>query len=523
MRFRVSRWVLAAGLSMAGSCTPTGGPEAGPPPAADEQTLAFGYAAIAARHLQPVTAATAALDGLRGLGRIDPGIGVARRGDWVELAAAGRVVGEYPAPAADDARGWAHLTVTVAEDARDRSPALAAADPEWIIQAVFDATLARLDRFSRYAGPREAARHRAARDGCGGIGLTAIPAGSGARVAAVQDHTPAAAAGITVGDLLTEVDDRPVAGLDRDDLAARLGGPVASDLAVTVQAAGGPARRLTLRRALVVPETITGAVRDGIAEFHVAGFNQHTAADLGLRLEAARRRPGPGLKGVVLDLRGNPGGLLDQAVAVADLFIAHGPIVSTRGRHPLASQSYAAHDGDVAEDLPVVVLVDGGSASAAEIVAAALEDSGRAVVVGTNSFGKGTVQTVLRLPNDGEMTLTWSRFYTPSGYALHHLGVPPEICTADLSASPAALVDGATRASAARPLAAHLAEWRAAGLDDTARRRRLRAACPAGRHGDARLDMAVAERLLGNPDAYREVLVAATPPAAAVVSTAASP
>src|SRR5262249_52074259 len=148
-------------------------------------------------------------------------------------------------------------------------------------------------------------------------------------------------------------------------------------------------------------------------------FNHQTTQNLADQILAARRAMGTGLRGVVLDLRGNPGGLLDQSVAVADLFMTDGPIVSTKGRNPDSVQFYRAAPDDILAGLPIVVLVNGGSASAAEIVAAALQDSGRAVVVGSASYGKGTVQTVLRLPNDGELTLTWAKLISPAGYTLH--------------------------------------------------------------------------------------------------------
>ena len=158
---------------------------------------------------------------------------------------------------------------------------------------------------------------------------------------------------------------------------------------------------------------------DGIAIFHISSFNQDTTQQLVADLDAAQREMGPQLRGIVLDLRGDPGGLLDQAVSLADVFIAKGPIVATVGRNPASRQFFEASGDSIAPLMPIVVLVNGGSASASEIVAAALQDAGRAVVVGTASYGKGTVQTVLRLPNDGELTLTWARLVTPSGYLLN--------------------------------------------------------------------------------------------------------
>ena len=145
-----------------------------------------------------------------------------------------------------------------------------------------------------------------------------------------------------------------------------------------------------------------------------------------------KREMGQRLRGIVLDLRGDPGGLLDQAVSLADVFIAKGPIVATVGRHPASRQYFEASGDSVAPQVPIVVLINGGSASASEIVAAALQDAGRAVVVGTASYGKGTVQTVLRLPNDGELTLTWAQLVAPAGYLLHEHGVVPTLCTSDL-------------------------------------------------------------------------------------------
>ena len=197
--------------------------------------------------------------------------------------------------------------------------------------------------------------------------------------------------------------------------------PIGSDLDIVFADGDGHQIQRTLRRSLIVPPTVTASTHDGVLLLRISSFNQKTSDGISTELQHAKDQI-PLLKGVVLDLRGNPGGLLDQAVAAADLFIPTGTIVQTRGRHPLSNQSYDAVEGGIGEGTPVVVLMDGKSASASEILAGALEDSGRAVVIGTNSYGKGTVQTVVHLPNDGEITLTWSRFFTPSGYALNGLG-----------------------------------------------------------------------------------------------------
>lgn len=512
----IARGVLVTALTVLGASAPVAPPTEPPrfarfDPDAVEETLSAGFQAIATRYLDDVPAALIGLEGMRGLDSVDPALTVTRADRTILLETPGRVVARYPAPPDDDARGWAALALTVATESGTVSHLVRDADAETLYQAVFDATLSRLDRFSRYAGAGEAREHRANRNGFGGLGLVFAMVGGQASVTQVLPDTPAALAGLTVGDMVTRVDGDPVAGLDRQDLSLRLRGPVDSDIVLTVVSRGRPAREVRLRRALVVPQTVSLTLKGGVAEIAISGFNQRTGATLAQALRAARATLGSGFQGVVLDLRGNPGGLLDQAVEAADLFIARGPILSTRGRHPDANQSYEAHAGEAGEDVRLVVLVDGRSASAAEILAGALEDSGRAVLVGTTTYGKGTVQTVVRLPNDGEITLTWSRFYTPSGYALHGLGVPPTLCTAVETAGVGDVLADMDRPGARVLAAALLAQWRATGPNDIAARTRLRAFCPPVRHADSPLDMAVAERLLGDPALYARALALAAP------------
>ncbi|MBC7906308.1 MAG: S41 family peptidase [Rhodospirillaceae bacterium] len=475
-----------------------------------EKTFAFGYTSIVERHLERVTAASVAMEGMRGLAAIDPEINVSRLDDKVLLSASSHVAAEYPAPAEDDVRAWARLTVTVALEARGLSTKVQDADLEKVYESVFDATLAKLDLFSRYAGTKEARDHRASRNGFGGVGIRFDMVEGDAKIIDVMADTPAAHAGLAVDDIITHIEGESLAGMPKDDISKRLRGPVSSAVAMAVRRGFKPLE-VSLRRGLIVPPTVTATLKDGIAEFKITSFNQRTALSLKQELERARAQNGGNLKGVVLDMRGNPGGLLDQAVAMSDLFMKDGAIVSTKGRSPLASQAYEAREGDMGEDLPVVVLVDGKSASAAEIVSAALQDAGRAVVIGTNSYGKGTVQTVIQLPNDGEMTLTWSRFHTPTGYALHGLGVLPTICTADERATSAGLMEGVVHASMPAPVTANLSLWRHAGLEETDLRKQLRATCPAAKHGDAKLDMDLAEALLNDQAMYGHALALSAP------------
>ncbi len=493
-----ARWFSAALLALAGACAPVGH-QKGTKGALDfsgaERTFAFAYTAIVERHLDAVSPGAIAFEGMRGLGSIDPEIGITREGAKVMLTASDHVVAEYPTPAESDTKGWARLTVTATLDARSLSDTLRAVDSERIYEAVFDSTLSKLDVFSRYAGVKEAREHRNSRSGFGGIGIRFDMIDGEALVSEVVADTPAHAAGLMLDDVITHVDGERVAGLSKDEISRRLRGPVASRLSVTVRRGFKPIEA-SMARALIVAPTVFATLRDGVAEFRITSFNQKTAASLTADLTSLRAQAGGGLKGVLLDLRGNPGGLLDQAVAVADLFIAQGPLVSTKGRHPMASQSYDARPGDIGEDLAVVVLIDGKAASAAEIVAAALQDAGRAVLIGTTSYGKGSVQTVINLPNEGEMTLTWSRFHAPSGYALHGLGVLPALCT-----NPAA---GLARSEEA--LAANLAQWRQVSVADQATRKQLRALCPAESRTEADGDRVAAHRLLDDAGAIGRIL-----------------
>jgi len=465
-----------------------------------QRTVAFGLAAIVDRHLQQVPASAVALDAMRGLADIDPQFAVAFQGGRVRLTNAERVIADYPAPASDDVESWTRLVISAALDAGDVSPQVREADAERLYRAVFEGALGTADLHSRYAGAAEARDNRANRNGFGGIGIRFELIEGEARIIDVVEDTPAARAGLQADDVIVLIDGKPVRGLERSEISARLRGAVASALIVTLRR-GGQMIDAKVQRSLIVPKTVTQTLDGAVAIYRISSFNQRTASTLETKLRETRDRMGPRLKGVVLDLRGNPGGLLDKAVAVADLFIADGPIISTRGRNPAANAVLTARPGDLAEDLPVVVLIDGRSASSAEILASALQDSGRAVLIGTNSYGKGTVQTVIRLPNDGEITLTWSRFHAPSGYALHGLGVFPALCT-----SPGQ--NASERGNDPARLARTLAVWRQAGLEETDLRRRLRDLCPPARRSDAAEDMTLALRLLADPPAFSRLLAA---------------
>jgi len=462
--------------------------------------FAAGYSNIEDMYISQVDLNELAVAGLSNLTKLDPDLTIHQTGRHVDIAVNGHPAGGFDSPDSRSVDAWAAVTASAISLARTASPHLADDQPDAVYKAVFDGMLGKLDRFSRYSTPDSAREHRAAREGFGGIGVRVAIEDGGVRVSSVMKDGPGGRGGLKPDDLITHIDGEAVTGIELQAVIQRLRGPIGSKVAVTVAGASG-ARTVTLTRAHIVPETVVFERRGTVAHIRLYSFNQDTTRTLSAAVKRAKQEIGPELAGIVLDLRDNPGGLLDQAVGVSDLFMETGRIVTTRGRHPDSHQRFDATKGDLAEGLPIVVLVNGNSASASEIVAAALQDSGRAVVAGTTSYGKGTVQTVIRMPNQGEMTLTWARFHAPSGYTIHHLGVLPSVCTATGNAAEpilAALKDGKVS-----PLP--IALRNSATPEDVPVLDRLRSGCPA-RKTDEPVDVDVAVKLVENDALYRRAL-----------------
>lgn len=454
------------------------------------------YQSVIEYHVNATRADTLSLAALGDLTRVDPDISVSRDGDEVVLHR-GNQIRRMQAPKPFDTAAWGALTATLVRTARDASPNVAKVAPDKLDQELIDHMLATLDRFSHYARPAVAREWRAARDGYGGIGIVLADAPE-TRITAVMAGSPAAQAGIRINDRIVMLDGVSSNALSPTQLRSSLRGPALSTVVLGIQRAGLDRRlTLTLQRAHLVPPSVNLEERGDVAVIAIKSFNQQTGDGVIDALARAHREMGRRLKGFILDLRGNPGGLLDQSVTVASQFLDGGTIATTIGRNPESFQYFAAPADHRADTLPLVVLVNGGSASASEIVASALQDAGRAVVVGTSSYGKGTVQTVLRTSNDGELTVTWARLITPKGYFLHHHGVVPTVCTAGLADNVGV---GIILAKSPGPT---LSEARDT-LDD-AGWTALRAACPPSPEHDS-LDLRVARQLLENPMIYARML-----------------
>ena len=300
-----------------------------------------------------------------------------------------------------------------------------------LIEAAIDGMLTSLDPHSSYLSADDAAKMRVQTRGeFGGLGIEVTQQEGFVKVVSPIDGTPADAAGVEAGDFITHVDGQSLLGLTLDEAVGMMRGPVGSEIVITVVREGEhepfdvsiirDTIKLTAVRARTEGDTIV---------LRITTFNDQTYPNLvnGLEKQVAEAGGMEKINGIVLDLRNNPGGLLNQAIRVSDAFLEKGEIVSTRGRYSKDSERYNAKSGDLAKGKPIVILINGGSASASEIVAGALQDHRRAIIVGTRSFGKGSVQTVMPLRGEGAMRLTTSRYYTPSGRSIQALGVSPNI------------------------------------------------------------------------------------------------
>jgi carboxyl-terminal processing protease len=299
---------------------------------------------------------------------------------------------------------------------------------EDLIQAAVRGMLASLDPHSSYMDAKSFGDMQVQTKGeFGGLGIEVTMESGLVKVVSPIDDTPAFRAGIQAGDLISHLDGEPVLGLTLGQAVEKMRGLVNTDITMTIRRGDQEPFDVTITRAVIKIRSVRSRTEGNVGYLRVTAFNEQTEAGLEGAFDKMNEELGEDLIGYVLDLRNNPGGLLDQAIAVSDAFLHQGEIVSTRGRHPDSAQRFNARQGDMADGLPVVVLINGGSASASEIVAGALQDHRRAIVMGTSSFGKGSVQTIIPLTGHGAMRLTTARYYTPSGASIQAKGIEPDI------------------------------------------------------------------------------------------------
>ncbi|HEX4112796.1 MAG TPA: S41 family peptidase [Stellaceae bacterium] len=299
-----------------------------------------------------------------------------------------------------------------------------------LVEAAINGMLSALDPHSSYMNAKNFGDMEVqVRGEFGGLGIEVTMENNAIKVVSPIDDTPAAKAGIKPGDLILQIDNDPVMGMSLNDAVKKMRGPIDSEIKLVIQRGTARPFEVKLKRAVIKIQSVKYHMEgNDIGYIRISSFNEQTDSGIHNAFAAFRKDPANKLAGMVLDLRNNPGGLLDQAVAVSNDFIPEGEIVSTRGRHPEDAQRYDAKPAnDISKGVPMVVLINGGSASASEIVAGALQDHHRAVLLGTRSFGKGSVQTIIQLPGHGAIRLTTARYYTPSGRSIQARGIDPDI------------------------------------------------------------------------------------------------
>jgi len=298
-----------------------------------------------------------------------------------------------------------------------------------LIEAAIQGMLSSLDPHSTFLNAKSYGDMQVQTKGeFGGLGIEVTMEGGVVKVISPIDDTPAHRAGIKPGDLIIGIDGEQVFGLTLGEAVDRMRGPVKSEIVVTVKRESiEQPFDVTIVRDVIRIKSVKSKAEGNVAFVRITSFNEQTDRGLDKAMKELAEEIGDELQGVVIDLRNNPGGLLDQAIAVADAFLEKGEIVSTRGRGSRGGQRFNARGGDLAQGLPIVVLINSGSASASEIVAGALQDHKRAIILGTRSFGKGSVQTIIPLPGDAAMRLTTARYYTPSGRSIQATGIEPDI------------------------------------------------------------------------------------------------
>ncbi|CAM3874658.1 S41 family peptidase [Litorimonas haliclonae] len=302
-----------------------------------------------------------------------------------------------------------------------------------LIENALNGMLQSLDPHSSYVTPEQFKELQVTTSGeYGGLGMEVTMQEGFVKVIAPIDETPAKRAGIKAGDYLTEINGKSILGLSLTEAVKQMRGKPGEDITVTVVRKDEEPKDITITREVIKRVVVKSEVKDGIGYIRLAQFNDKAEEGVVDAIKSLKKEFGGKIPGVVLDLRANPGGLLDQSIKVSSLFLDGGEIVSTRGRVASDTQRYNGEAGELAKGVPLIVLIDGASASASEIVAGAIQDRGRGLLVGMQTFGKGSVQSVipLRGGRDGGLRMTTQRYYTPSGSSIQGTGITPDIAVA---------------------------------------------------------------------------------------------
>jgi carboxyl-terminal processing protease len=352
---------------------------------------------------------------------------------WIAIAAATALgfftVGQVQAESSNSARDTykqLELFGTVLD--RIRADYVEEVSDAELIKAAIDGMLSSLDPHSSYLDEEDRERLDVdTRGEFGGLGIEVTMEGGYVKVVSPIDDTPAAKAGLKPNDLIIALDGKSVRGMALSDAVKLMRGKVGEKIKLTVRRGEDTPFEVEIIRDVIKVSPVRARAEGKAGYIRVSSFSRQTEPNLVKAVKQLRDEIGTDIEGFILDLRNNPGGLLDQAISVSDAFLEKGEIVSTRGREKEKAQRYNAESGDITDGLPLVVLINGGSASASEIVAGALHDHNRAILIGERTFGKGSVQTIQRIPGHGAIRLTIARYYTPSGISIQAKGIEPDI------------------------------------------------------------------------------------------------
>lgn len=452
------------------------------------------------RTLEPHTSQTFSQWGLNGVMAIDPSLGLSKQGNMLIFKMGQKLLLSERLPLATDHEGWARLSSTIMYKAWSASPVMQKMGGSAIMQSFFDELFNHLDPYSRYVPPAPAVQDRASREGDkANIGITVKRQSNDLVISAVNTNGPGWTAGLSVGQKILAIDGHSTRHITIEAAQTLLEGDENSLVAVTVSTP--PSRRrevIHIHRALTPPETVFAYLSGQTIILRIAYFSVDTAQEISQYLDQVTQDIN--VKGVIFDLRGNRGGVLQQAITTAALIMNNGVAAVTKGRDPQANHIWAVQGGDLTQGAPLIILVDGRTASAAEILAAALADQHRGVVVGSTTLGKGLVQTIAQLPDGGELFVTWSRVLAPLGWPLQGLGVMPQLCTSrgeNVMQQQLQILAAGKKANSEAILASRSARYPIAA----ARILEIRKACPAAIGTD--IDLEAARALLNNPTAYK--------------------
>lgn len=333
------------------------------------------------------------------------------------------------APEKSHAETYAQLDLFAEILARVQTEYVTSVDETEVMEAAIDGMLTSLDPHSSYLNPEEYRSMQVQASGeYGGLGIEITQQDGFILVVSPMDDTPASRAGIQPGDYISAINGDTIVGLPMNDSLKTMRGAPGTDISLTILREDVEPFDVSLTREIIKQNSVTHRVEDTIGYLRISSFNERTTDGVNEALAALKNELGPRMTGLIVDLRNNPGGLLNQAVGVSSAFLDGGEVVSTRGRHPNDVQRYNARQGQKVDDIPIIVMINGGSASAAEIVAGALQDHGRATILGEASFGKGSVQSVIPLgPQRGAIRVTTSRYYTPSNASIQGAGIEPDV------------------------------------------------------------------------------------------------